>query len=136
MELAMEALSELQRRFYATYPKTEMDKQYKFACSSSMKPTRWEVPPGTINIIPGECSISGDIRLSPFHSCKDVGVKLQEWMDDINANLCTLPTRSAESKFDLKEFGIDAKGKLEIELAEEHVDGVAVNMDSFGYTTL
>lgn len=72
----MEALAELQRRFYKHYPESELDRKYKFACSSSMKPTRWEVPPGTINIIPGECSISGDIRLSPFYSCVDVQKKV------------------------------------------------------------
>ena len=65
-----------QRRFYESYPESELDRQYKFACSSSMKPTRWDVPPGTINILPGECSISGDIRLSPFYSCKDVSAKV------------------------------------------------------------
>mmetsp|Transcript_8132 Transcript_8132/g.23335 ORF Transcript_8132/g.23335 Transcript_8132/m.23335 type:complete len:446 (-) Transcript_8132:440-1777(-) len=135
MELAMEAVSELQRRFYETYPESENDKRYKFECSSSMKPTRWDAPPGTINIIPGECSISGDIRLSPFHCCKEVMAKLQAWVEDINANLDKLPTRSPQSKFDLRP-AVDAKGKLEIEFAEEHVDGIAVDMNSEGFKTM
>eukprot|EP00191_Tetraselmis_sp_GSL018_P003339 CAMPEP_0177609198 /NCGR_PEP_ID=MMETSP0419_2-20121207/18933_1 /TAXON_ID=582737 /ORGANISM="Tetraselmis sp., Strain GSL018" /LENGTH=437 /DNA_ID=CAMNT_0019104051 /DNA_START=132 /DNA_END=1446 /DNA_ORIENTATION=- len=135
MELAMDALAELQRRFYKEYPASDNDRLYKFACSSSMKPTRWEAPPGTINIIPGQCSISGDVRLSPWYDCKDVIAKLKEWVEDINANIDKLPTRSPESRYDLRP-DIDCKGKLEIEFAEEYVNGVACDMESHGFKVM
>lgn len=67
-----------QARFYKEFPATDQDKVYKFECSSTMKPTRFESPPGSINIIPGECTISGDIRLSPFYDGKDVMAKVAD----------------------------------------------------------
>eukprot|EP00873_Tetraselmis_striata_P037083 jgi/Tetstr1/457347/TSEL_043950.t1 len=135
LELAMEAVNELQARFYKEFPATDQDKVYKFECSSTMKPTRFESPPGSINIIPGECTISGDIRLSPFYDGKDVMAKLKEWVDDINANLDKLPVRGPHSKYDLNPK-FEFKGKLELEFAEEYTSGVACNMESPGFKTM
>lgn len=41
MELNMEALKEIQKRFYADFPPHEKEKVYKFATPSTMKPTKW-----------------------------------------------------------------------------------------------
>mmetsp|Transcript_7438 Transcript_7438/g.20998 ORF Transcript_7438/g.20998 Transcript_7438/m.20998 type:complete len:452 (+) Transcript_7438:236-1591(+) len=132
MEMAMEALAELQKRFYTEFPQTENDRRYKFSHSSTMKPTRWEAPPASVNIIPGECSISGDIRLSPFYDGKDVMAKLRLWVDDINANLDALPTRGPHSKYDLAP-ALEYRGKIEIEFAEHYSSGVACSLDSPGF---
>ena len=34
-----------------------------------------------------------------------------EWVEDINANIEKLPTRSPQSQFDINKFGIDARGE-------------------------
>lgn len=68
LEMAMEALIVIQRRFYEDFPPHPDEVKYSFHTSSTIKPTQWECPPGSLNQIPGECSISGDIRLTPF--CK------------------------------------------------------------------
>jgi len=41
MELAMEALKEIQLRFYRDFPPHEKEKVYGFATPSTMKPTQW-----------------------------------------------------------------------------------------------
>ena len=41
MELNMDALKEIQTRFYNDFPAHEKEKLYKFATPSTMKPTKW-----------------------------------------------------------------------------------------------
>ncbi|KAF3791011.1 Acetylornithine deacetylase [Nymphaea thermarum] len=60
LELAMEALKEIQSRFYRDFPPHPMEKVYGFATPSTMKPTQWTYPGGGVNQIPAECTISGD----------------------------------------------------------------------------
>uniref|UniRef100_A0A7N2N1L7 Acetylornithine deacetylase n=1 Tax=Quercus lobata TaxID=97700 RepID=A0A7N2N1L7_QUELO len=62
LELAMEALKEIQSRFYRDFPPHPKEQVYGFATPSTMKPTQWSYPGGGINQIPAECTISGDVR--------------------------------------------------------------------------
>ncbi|XP_073281644.1 acetylornithine deacetylase-like isoform X1 [Primulina huaijiensis] len=64
LELAMEALKEIQSRFYKIFPPHPSESVYGFATPSTMKPTQWNYPWGGINQIPAECTISGDVRLT------------------------------------------------------------------------
>lgn len=41
LELAMEALKEIQTRFYTAFPAHPMEETYGFATPSTMKPTQW-----------------------------------------------------------------------------------------------
>lgn len=41
LEMAMEALKEIQKRFYAEFPAHPMEKKYGYATPSTMKPTQW-----------------------------------------------------------------------------------------------
>ncbi|CAI5499020.1 unnamed protein product [Closterium sp. Naga37s-1] len=67
IELAMTALAEIQTRFYRDFPPHEMEKTYGFATPSTMKPTQWSYPGGSVNQIPGECTVAGDCRITPFY---------------------------------------------------------------------
>lgn len=88
LELGMEALKEIQSRFYKDFPPHKEEQVYGFATPSTMKPTQWSCkfvsvgndllwkenaliyvsifivadPGGGINQIPAECTISGDVR--------------------------------------------------------------------------
>jgi len=93
LELAMEALKEMQSRFYRDFPPHPKEQVYGFATPSTMKPTQWSCkffclywkvmgekkivslyhaqifiadPGGGINQIPAECTISGDVRFIIF----------------------------------------------------------------------
>ena len=92
----MEALKEIQSRFYRDFPPHPQEQVYGFATASTMKPTQWSCkfwapsyyfdssllienfliftiifstvdPGGGINQIPGECTISGDVRFVLLH---------------------------------------------------------------------
>ncbi|XP_013604435.1 PREDICTED: acetylornithine deacetylase [Brassica oleracea var. oleracea] len=134
MELGMEGLKEIQSRFYRDFPPHPQEKVYGFATPSTMKPTQWSYPGGGINQIPGECTVSGDVRLTPFYDVKEVMKKLQEYVDDINTNVENLATRGPVSKYVLPD-GTYVEGSLTLSFDEASA-GVACNLDSRGYHVL
>ncbi|XP_042493614.1 acetylornithine deacetylase-like [Macadamia integrifolia] len=134
LELSMEALKEIQLRFYRDFPPHPKEQVYKFATPSTMKPTQWSYPGGGINQIPYECTISGDVRLTPFYNATDVRAKLQEYVDDINANIETLDTQGPVSKYVLPEENI--RGRLTISFDDDMMSGVACDLDSRGFRVL
>ncbi|KAK8626264.1 hypothetical protein V6N13_133915 [Hibiscus sabdariffa] len=133
LELGMEALKEIQIRFYKDFPPHPNEQVYGFATPSTMKPTQWSYPGGGINQIPGECTISGDVRLTPFYNVKDVMTKLQEYVDYINENISKLDTRGPVSKYILHDENI--RGSLTLTF-DEAMSGVACDLDSRGFHVL
>ncbi|XP_073132950.1 acetylornithine deacetylase [Henckelia pumila] len=133
LELAMEALKEIQSRFYKNFPAHPNESVYGFATPSTMKPTQWNYPGGGINQIPAECTISGDVRLTPFYSVTDVINKLEEYVDDLNTNIEKLDTRGPVSKYCLPDENL--RGSIAISF-DEAMSGVACNLDSRGFHVL
>ncbi|XLR53556.1 hypothetical protein HN51_021817 [Arachis hypogaea] len=107
LELFMDALKKIQSQFYEDFPPHPQEQIYGFATASTMKPTQWSYPGGGINQILGKCTISGDVRLTPFYNVKDVVkdvvTKLQEYVDNINLNIHKLETRGPVSKYVLPD---------------------------------
>ncbi|GAU42895.1 hypothetical protein TSUD_232060 [Trifolium subterraneum] len=133
LELAMDAIKEIQLKFYKDFPPHPQEEVYGFATPSTMKPTQWSYPGGGINQIPGECTISGDVRLTPFYNVKDVIKKLQEYVDDINENIQKLETRGPVSKYVLSDENL--RGSLTLTF-DEAMSGVACDLNSKGFKVL
>ncbi|XP_004245890.2 acetylornithine deacetylase [Solanum lycopersicum] len=133
LELAMEALKEIQSRFYRDFPAHPKEQVYEFATPSTMKPTQWFYPGGGINQIPGECTLSGDVRLTPFYSVSDAMKKLQEYVDDLNANIEKLDGRGPVSKYVLPDENL--RGRITITF-DEASSGVACDLNSRGFHVL
>ncbi|XP_075108124.1 acetylornithine deacetylase-like [Nicotiana tabacum] len=133
LELAMEALKEIQSRFYRDFPAHPKEQVYEFATPSTMKPTQWFYPGGGINQIPAECTVSGDVRLTPFYSVSDAMKKLQEYVDDINANIDKLDCRGPVSKYVLPDENL--RGRITISF-DEASSGVACDLNSRGFHVL
>ncbi|XP_076895184.1 acetylornithine deacetylase-like [Bidens hawaiensis] len=132
-ELAMEALKEIQTRFYKDFPPHPKEQIYGFATPSTMKPTQWSYPGGGINQIPLDCTISGDVRLTPFYNVPDVIKKLNEYVEDLNKNIEKIPTRGPVSKYVLPDENL--RGRIEISF-DEASSGVACNLESRGFHVL
>jgi acetylornithine deacetylase len=49
IELGLDATTELQRRFYNDFGPVEAEREYNFACPSTMKPTRVQSAPSGLN---------------------------------------------------------------------------------------
>ncbi|XP_004511787.1 acetylornithine deacetylase [Cicer arietinum] len=133
LELAMDAIKEIQLRFYRDFPPHPQEQVYGFATPSTMKPTQWSYPGGGINQIPGECTISGDVRLTPFYNVKDVMKKLQEYVADINENIQKLESRGPVSKYVLSDANL--RGSLTLTF-DEATSGVACDLNSRGFHVL
>eukprot|EP00897_Mesotaenium_endlicherianum_P008431 jgi/Mesen1/7616/ME000004S07886 len=120
MEFSMEALAEVQRRFYADFPAHPMEDKYGFATPSTMKPTQWSYPGGSVNQIPGDV--------------EEVVQKVKGYVAEINKDPGQLATRGPCSKYTLPDEGLQAK--LEIEFEEMRMSGVACDLNSPGFHAL
>ena len=80
------ALAYIQKRFYEDFGPRPEEATYGFATASTLKPTQLAVPSGSINQIPGQASILGDVRITPWWDVKEVMAKVSSYVDDINAD--------------------------------------------------
>lgn len=133
LELGMEAVKVIQERFYADFPEHESEKDYNFATPSTIKPTQMSCAKGGLNQIPPHCTISGDIRLTPFYEVADVKAKVESYVAELNADITSLPTRGPCSKYAI-ETG--PKGSLELTWGGHMLEGIACKLDSPGYAAL
>lgn len=142
LELGMEAVAEIQKRFYKAFPPHPDEKVWNFSCPSTMKPTQMECAKGSLNILPPNCTISGDVRLTPFYDFKDVYEKVDAWVKDLNENIDSLPTRGPMSKYIIKGDDIGTKrGQLVMEWGQDlesarDMEGIACDMKSPGFKAL
>jgi len=146
IELASEVVSAVQNRFYEEFPPHPGEDGYQFSVGSTMKPTQMECAKGSLNQICPECTVSGDIRLSPFYEVEDVKEAIEQFVKDINDELDSLPTRGSWSKFVLPESvevqaGELRKGKAELKWQGDMdtfklYAGIACNLESEGHKAL
>ncbi|CAK9309477.1 unnamed protein product [Citrullus colocynthis] len=133
LELAMDALKPIQLSFYKDFPADPKEAAYKFTIPSTMKPTQWNYPGGGINQIPGESTIAGDVRLTPFYEMDDVKTKIQGYVDEINAHVENLESRGPVSKYTLPDEGL--RGRIDISFGVP-LPGIACDLNSIGYKVL
>lgn len=138
LELASEAMAIVQRRFYEDFPPRPEETLYKYGTPSTMKPTQVECAKGALNQLPAWTEFSGDVRLTPFYDPITVMNTVQGYIDDINDDLESVPTRGPCSKYTLEGDDIDVKrGKVEITWTEtvetvRQMEGIACDLNSPG----
>lgn len=131
IELAMAAVQRLQQRFYEMFPRHPQEERYGFPSPSSFKPTRIAVPPGSVNQIPGECTVRGDIRITPFYPLSEVQAFLEREVASLDP--ATLPSQGP-SRFALG--GGATTAKLEWRWLGHPMEGIACRLDSEGHRAL
>lgn len=140
IELANEAISIIQSRFYDDFPPNPAEEAYQFATGSHMKPTQIDCQKGGTNQICPECTVHGDIRLSPFYDVEDVMNAIEGYVKELNDDMEELPMKGPYSKFVLDPSidvatGERRKGEVEmkwnggLELAKLYA-GVACSLTS------
>lgn len=135
IELAMDAVAYVQKRFFQDFPRLPQEDEYKFMTQSTMKATQIKCTPGGLNQLPPECIVQGDIRSAPFYDVKEIARKVELYVDEINANPAMLenPTvRGPHSKYTLP----DQPGRVEFKWLTAGENGVACKIDSKGYHAL
>jgi len=146
IELAAEAMSIIQERFYEDFPPVPEEDTYLFAVGSTMKPTQIECQKGSFNQICPETTVHGDIRLSPFYDVKKVMEAVEGYVKEANESMADLRTRGPYSMFVLgddveTQTGETRAGVVELKwngTIENFLlyEGVAVNLDSPGHKAM
>jgi len=133
INLCTDAVKYMQKRFHADFPQKKEDTEYKFEIASSLKPTQILCPPGGLNQIPPTCTISGDIRITPFNSVSEIVGKVESYIKDLNSDLTKLESTGYD-RYDFKTDNI--KGKLDFKWLSTPMPGIAVNLKSSGYQAI
>jgi acetylornithine deacetylase len=137
VEMAMDAVSYCQERFFKEFPRHEKEDEYKYVTQSSMKATQMSTKPGSLNQIPADCTVEGDIRLAPFYDVTAVRAAFERWVGDINADpsiLENVTTRGPHSKYTLPAEKLQGEVQLTWTTAGEN--GIACRLDSKGFHAL
>jgi len=103
VNLAYEATIEIANRFHQKFGPHPKEKEYSYSCPSTMKITVVEQPPGAVNQIPGVCTISGDIRVTPFYPMAEVKAAVEAIVKDVQNNLSALPGRGPQFGYKVGE---------------------------------
>lgn len=137
IEMAMDAVSYVQKKFFDDFERHVRDDEYNFITQSTLKPTQISCAPGSLNQLPPDCTVEGDVRLSPFYDVADVRRAVNSYIDDINADPTILETpciRGPHSKYSLPEE--NKLGKVEFTWLFEGENGIACNLNSVGYSAI
>lgn len=137
IEMAIDAVSYVQKKFYQDFPQDPREVDYNFATQSTFKPTQISCIPGSLNQLPGGVTVEGDIRSSPFYDIKDLMTAIERYVNEINENPSILENpevRGPHSKYNLPEEG--RPGKVELKWLTLGDNGVACRLDSKGYKAL
>jgi len=140
IELAHEAVAEVQRRFYQDFPAHAEETRYNFACPSTLKPTQTKCAEGGLNQLAPWCEVQGDIRLTPFYNLAQCMAQVESYVADINANIKAfgdVSRRGPCSKFTIsEEDGTERVGKVTLRWEGEPFKGIACNLGSVGFRAL
>ncbi|KAG1701774.1 hypothetical protein DVH05_010268 [Phytophthora capsici] len=135
IELGMDAVTNIQQRFYDDFGPLLEEKEYNFSCPSTLKPLKIESSTNGLNQIPPWVVITGEVRLSPFYEMKDFFDKMHQYVADLNAKITLLEgKRGPASKYTLPEE--NRSGKLELMFRTHYLEGIACSLDSVGYNAL
>jgi len=137
IEFGSDALSYIQKVFYEKFPFHPSEKVYNFLTQSTMKATQICCAAGGLNQLPPDCTIQGDIRLTPFYDMKDVVKVIEDTVATVNANQSIVEnsvTRGPHSKYSLS--GDVEHGRIELKWLSEGENGVACKIESAGYKAI
>jgi len=130
--LGYQSVLEICSRFHRDFPPHPYEAEWKFNCCSTMKMTMVDMPPGAINQIPAECTIKGDIRLTPFYKIADAKAKVEHYVKEINDNITSLPTCGPGFSYELGY----KRGQINLTWLGVPLSGVAVDVKSPGLKAL
>ena len=137
IEMAMDAMSYIQKRFFDDFERLPKDDEYNFVTQSTMKPTQISCAPGSLNQLPPDCTIEGDVRLSPFYDVADVRKAVNGYINDLNSDPSILETpciRGPHSKYVLQDE--ERQGKVEFSWLFEGENGIACDINSVGFAAI
>ena len=93
----------------------EKELDYNYATSSTFKPTQIKCTPGSLNQLPPETVVEGDIRLTPFYDIHEVKKTMEAFVAEINKDPSILSKQGKHGAFSAYVLSDeDRKGKVEL----------------------
>lgn len=136
IEFAMDAINYIQSNFFKDFPAHPRESEYNFATQSTMKPTQISCTPGSLNQLPPECVVKGDIRISPFYDGKDIAAKVESYVAAINENPSILESPQCHGPHSKYVMSDGFKGKIDFKFQSPPENGIACKLDSKGYAAI
>jgi len=137
IEMAMDAVGYIQKRFYEEYKRDSREDDYNFTTQSTLKPTQISCTAGAINQLPPECTVRGDIRLSPFYDVSAVKKSIESYVEEINRNpqiIESPETHGPHSKYVLPDES--RSGTVALSWLSDGENGIACDLTSQGFKAL
>ena len=137
IEFGLDSLAYLQKKFFERFPQHEREIEYNFATQSTLKATQIKCNPGALNQLPGDITMQGDIRLTPFYDVQDVKIAVEQFVQEINDNPSIVENpliRGPHSKYILEDN--QGRARLELQWLHSGENGIAVKIDSKGHLAL
>lgn len=133
IELAMATVQALSAWFTQQVPPHPDEARWRFSSPSSCKPTVFKCDNNKITIIPGQASVLGDLRITPFY---DVAATLSgaiAFVESLNDKL----RRGVElPNFPRTRTQSGITGRVELAPEGKLSEGIACNLDSAGLSVL
>jgi acetylornithine deacetylase len=141
IEFANDATRYIQRRFFQDFPRHPKETEYNFHTQSTFKATQITCPPGALNQLPGECTVQGDMRITPFYDVQVIKQRIELYVQEINDHPSILEDpeyRGPHAKYILVDdkTGDITKASLQLKWLVHGENGVACKLESKGYTAL
>lgn len=133
-DFGIDAVHYIKVRFFQDFPRHPREDEYNFATQSTLKATQISTAPGALNILPGEVTIQGDVRLTPFYDVAEVRAKVETYVAEINADPSIVETpdiHGPHSKYTLDDGNV--KAQLELSWIFPGENGIAANINSPGF---
>jgi acetylornithine deacetylase len=130
---AMSATTGMMEEFKLHFPALPIEKEYKYQCSSNIKPTQLKETSGSINQITSCATIQGDVRATPFHDWKKIRSIMNTYIESLNEDPTKLPSFHENFPYKLDD---GSKVRFELKWLKEPYIGVACDMKSIGFKML
>jgi acetylornithine deacetylase len=130
---AMSATLGMMEEFNLHFPALPIEKEYKYQCSSNIKPTQLKETTGSINQITSSVTVLGDVRATPFYDWKKIRSTMNNYIDSLNIDPMRLPSFHENFPYKLDD---GSRVRFDLKWLKEPYIGVACDMKSIGFKML
>lgn len=136
--ISFDVVQSMLKVFKNHFPAHPGEIEYNYPCSSNMKPTQLIGTNGSVNQIPENVCVMGDVRLTPFYDHREVKRILDEHILDLNNNMNQDPSPLPQlhESFPLQLDNGKTKAKIELKWPGEPYKGILCDMKGIGFKLL
>jgi acetylornithine deacetylase/succinyl-diaminopimelate desuccinylase-like protein len=133
LELGMATSLALSEWFAKTFPPRAEEHAYRFLSPSTLKATVVDAPNAKENVIPGEATLRGDIRVTPFYELAEVRAGVERFVRELNERI---QADDPPPSFPRTKTEKGQRGTVSLTFPAGGMEGIACRIDSPGLKAL